>query len=47
MFIAFTARGLETWADPKRRDYMLKGYLKYYKEDREALEYDLKRLRTK
>lgn len=43
-FIAFTPRGLETWTDPKRRDYMVKSYVKRYKEDREILGFELKKL---
>jgi hypothetical protein len=44
VFIAFTPRGLETWTDPKRRDYLVKSYLKRYKEDREMLGFELKKL---
>lgn len=44
VFLGFTARGLETWTDPKQRDYTVKSYLKRYEEDREMLGFELKKL---
>ncbi len=44
VFMFFTTRGLETWTDSKQRDYMVKDYLKRYKQDREMLGFELKKL---
>jgi len=44
IFIAFTSRGLETWTDQKRRQYMVKSYLKRYEDDRNMLGFEMKKL---
>jgi hypothetical protein len=45
VFIYFTPRGLETWTAQKSRDYMVKSYLDHYQEDRDMLDFEMKKLR--
>lgn len=44
VFIAFTENGLKQWTEPKQRDYMVKSNLKRYRENREMLAFEVKKL---
>ncbi len=45
-FISFSARGLETWPEARKRMYFAKRYSQKYKDDREMLGFEMRKLKT-